>query len=386
MTIGMRFWPPSVTSQFDICPVPFHLDSYRGCVYDCRYCFARDITNFSRRKRGYPFSKLEGNDAERFERWISRVESKGYDYSKAEEVAFKERIPLKVGASSDPFPPFEPEERITHGILRVLHSLDYPVEIQTKNPEGLLSYVKEFKDPNWAVAVTIISSDEGFVRTCEPHAPSVERRLRAIRELTSTYGLRVMVKIQPSIYPKIMEDLEELIPLVAKAGAWAINTEGLKVRVSMPEEEQALFREISSKVGYDLRAYYRREGIKTGSDWEMRNERRREYTDLALTLAHFHGLRYYVADNHMGRIGDGSECCGTEVLRNYRIWGRNLRTLSFESSPSHASDRFGRCLVNFSRSRRFEGRTIDEAMEILRSDAHVMISRLEREQISLFRS
>ena len=47
--IEMGSWIPTLTSQFLICPVPFHLDTYHGCGYGCKYCFARDFYEFTRR-------------------------------------------------------------------------------------------------------------------------------------------------------------------------------------------------------------------------------------------------------------------------------------------------------------------------------------------------
>jgi len=47
--INRKFWKPSVTSQFKVCPVPYHMDTYRGCTYGCLFCFARDFIQFARR-------------------------------------------------------------------------------------------------------------------------------------------------------------------------------------------------------------------------------------------------------------------------------------------------------------------------------------------------
>lgn len=34
MAIEKRFWKPTITSQFTHCPVPYHLDSYKGVHLD----------------------------------------------------------------------------------------------------------------------------------------------------------------------------------------------------------------------------------------------------------------------------------------------------------------------------------------------------------------
>lgn len=52
--VERNFWPPSVTSQFAVCPIPFHFDTYRGCKYACLFCFARDFIRFARRSLAHP--------------------------------------------------------------------------------------------------------------------------------------------------------------------------------------------------------------------------------------------------------------------------------------------------------------------------------------------
>ncbi len=359
--IKTQFWTPSLASQFKICPIPYHMDTYRGCVYNCRYCFARDLVTFARRNSEHKsFAYLTGNRADLLDKWIQRVLAKEYDYNKGAEVAFKERIPIKVGATSDPFPPIESESHTTYDILKVFEQYDYPLEIQTKNPTGLVEYMKDFKDPNWAVAVSLISTDEEFLKTCDPCAPSARERLYAIKQLTD-YGIPVMARIQPAIYPKLLEDIPELVKAIKDAGCWAFNVEGLRIRTMMPEKEQKLFKAIGDQIGYDIIDYYRKEQ-KNGSDWELRNKKKTVYVNYAQMFADKYNLKFFVADNNLGAVGCSSECCGTEVLRNYKILGCNLRTEAF-SKPDHSSVHLEKVKVNFTRSKKYEHQTIKEVCE-----------------------
>ena len=360
--IEKKFWSPSLTTQFMVCPIPYHMDTYRGCTYNCRYCFARDFVCFSRRKAEHKeFSYLIGNRADLLKNWIERTMKAPYNYNKGEEVALKERIPIKIGATADPFPFVEVDERVTYDILKVFHEYDYPVEIQTKNPAILATYADEFENPNWSIAVTLISTDEKFVKVCEPSAMSPKKRLSAIKKLTDM-GLKVMVKCQPAIYPKIMGDLPDLVKSIKEAGCWAFNTEGLKVRISMPVEEQKIFQEVGDYLGINLRETYKEEA-KTGSDWELSNEKKMEYTRLAESLAKQYDIKYFSADNRMGKVGDGCECCGTQALRNYKIWGGSDRSKVFGASPNDSKE-LGKCQVNFCRSTKYLGKTMDEVAKI----------------------
>lgn len=359
-----RFWKPSVTSQYTLCPIPYHMDTYRGCSFNCSYCFARSLTEFHRRnKTGVEknFTYLVGNRVDLLKKWIDKTINKELDYNKPEEVAFKERIPIKIGATSDPFPKAEEKNKITLGILRVFHEYDYPLEIQTKNPDGIVHIMEEFKNPNWTVAISLISTDEEFIKSCEPGAPTAKNRLNAIKKLTN-YGLKVMVKIQPAIYPKIKEDLPSLIKKVKEAGCWAVNIEGMKIRTSMSENEKVNLKKINNSIGYDIREYYKENGIVTGSDYEIKEDKKLEYIKQCKILCNKYNLKFFVADNHHMEKGCNSECCGTEVLRDYKIWGNNSRSKCFPLTGKETTE-LGKCKVNFTRSKKYKDKTINEAVE-----------------------
>lgn len=353
-------WRPALTTQFPICPVPFRLDTYRGCVYNCNYCLARDFIEFSRRHSEHKESTyLIGNDPLSFGRWMNRVDqSSAYNYAKGEEVAVKERIPLKIGTVADPFPPVERQAKITYKFLQMLDYYDYPVEILTKNPEVLLSYSREFKNPNWVIGVTLISTDEEFIKACEPYAISARARLEAIKGLVSE-GKKVMTDLKPAIYSKVIADLPELVRQVALSGAWAMNIAGLKIRTTMPKSEQALFEIIGRYLGMNIRDYFKAHGERTGSDWELLNEYKLQYIDLAEKLCREYHLQYLVGENFMGKRGDSCECCGTGILRNHKVWGNNDRVRAFGGVPN-ASQELGKCLVNFTRNGKNANRTMDE--------------------------
>jgi DNA repair photolyase len=355
-----KFWKPSVTSQYKVCPVPYHLDIYRGCVYNCRYCFARDFVTFSRRNSTLKFTDLVSNDPLKFKRWIERTLEKDYDYTKSEEVAFKERIPLKIGATADPFPFIEKDIKITYQFLKVLNDYDYPVEIQTKNPEIFLeNYYRELDNANHVIAVTIITTDEVFAKVCEPGTISIQRRLEAIKKLTF-YGKKVICKIQPAIYPKIMIDLPELVKAFKDVGAFAFNIEGFKYRVTTGIEEQKILQNIGDFLGYDLKTWFKQENNRTSTDYEINLKHKKEYIELARNLALEFGIKFYVADNCYYNYSCGLDCCGTSVLHNYKLWGNNERATLFP--VENISKELGKCLVNFTRSGQYKNNTLNEVM------------------------
>jgi DNA repair photolyase len=299
---------------------------------------------------------LVGNRPSSIESWIEKVmATEEYNYRKGNQVALKERIPLKIGANSDPFPYIEKKERFTLKVLKLFGEYDYPLEIQTKNPGVLASYIDEFKDVNWNIAVSITTNDTDFCNFVEPHAPPLEKRYRAIKQLTDV-GINVMIKIQPTFYRIIFDELEGMVKRFRDAGCWSFNTEGLKIRRLLSKNDKQHYIDIGEYLDYDILDFYRMEDSSqfgssetNDSDLELNRKKKMKYTKLAIKLANKYGLKYYTADNFMGNVGDGDECCGTEVLRDYKLHDLNFRTQAF-GKKKNGSEKFRKCVVNFTRA------------------------------------
>ena len=364
-TISRNFWRPSVTSQFCVCPIPFHFDTYRGCSYGCLFCFARDFIEFSRRNQDADKRKqsyLEGNDPKGLQKWIDKViASDGYDYTKAEEVAFKERLPVKIGATADPFPIIEKTERITYDCLKVFQIYDYPVQISTKNPEIFLSYASDFIGANIALNVSCSFVDDDIARQIECGAISPTRRFSAIKKL-SEMGFKITARLQPFILPYSEQVAERFVKTLADCGVWAFQTEGLKLRVCMSDKEKAVYSRIGKVLGFDILSNFKRFGMIEFGDYVYSATDKRRMLKLYSDLAQKYGIKFFNADNFLddGKYGCGCECCGTEFLRNHKIWGGCRRANVYSDSQTEHSEEFGKCLVNFMRSKANENRTIAE--------------------------
>lgn len=305
---------PMITSQIDVCPIPFKYDTYTGCENGCRYCFARQLIEFSRRKSDRSPDRVEPTNIEDFFKfWNSKKED-------PEHMFIQERIPLKIGGFSDPFPSIEIQQRNTFRALKFLDEYDYPVHILTKNPSLLCEYLDKFDNPNWSIGVSIFTLDEKTKTEVEPNSPKIEDRLKSIK-IISDCGYHVMVKIQPVVYPIILRELDNMIDVFSSSGAWAFNTESLKIRMSDFPNTKEYFNEMNKPLGYDVRDFYRRNGKSEGIDTTLSGHLKMNYIRKCIELSKVYKIKYFVADNNMGKLGDGPECCGTEVLRDYKLWG-----------------------------------------------------------------
>lgn len=366
MEISRKFWSPSVTSQFRICPIPFHFDTYRGCQYGCLFCFARDFIQFARRnKEGEKSTQhwLEGNSPSGLQKWIDKVNASDYNYQKAEIVAFKERMPIKIGATADPFPMIELKEHITYDCLKIFDKYDYPVQISTKNPEIFLEYAHEFVNSNIALNVSCSFCDDDIARQIEVGAISPSRRFAAIKKL-SAMGFKITVRIQPFILPYSEKVAERFISLLKDCGVWAFQTEGLKLRVVMPDKEKVVYRKIGEVFGFDILDEFKKKGVIEGGDRVYNDEDKRRMLNLYNDLSIKYGIKFFNADNLVdNKYGCGAECCGTEFLRNAKIWGGCYRSVVFNSNEDKYSKEFGKCYVNFTRSQTNASKTISEVSE-----------------------
>lgn len=360
--IDRHFWAPSVTSQFCVCPIPFHFDTYRGCKYGCLYCFAREFIHFARRgKEGAEKrqSYIEGNSPVGLERWCHKVVHSRYDYSDAAMVAFKERKPVKIGATADPFPVCELTEHITYDCLRVFNKYDYPVQISTKNPQVFLQYANMFRRANIALTVSNTFLDDDVARRIEIGAIPPSKRFEAIREL-SKMGYKVSVRLHPFILPYSEKNAERFVKTVRDVGAYGFLAEGLKLRVTMSAGEKKIYARIGDALGYDILDYYREHGVVEASDRCYSIEERKRVLQLFSDLADRYGVRFFNADNLVdARYGCGAECCGTDFLRNHKVWGGARRSLAFPKGLN-CSEEFGKCLVNFTRGSGNSTKTIAE--------------------------
>lgn len=358
--IERKFWAPTVTSQFCVCPIPFHFDTYRGCQYGCLFCFARDLTRFGRRNKSGEERRqvyIEGNSPEGLAKWCQKVLRGRWDYTDAASVAFRERMPVKIGATADPFPMCELNERITHDCLRVFNYYDYPVQISTKNPQVFLQYANEFRKANIALNVSCSFCDDDVARQIETGAISPTKRFEAIREL-SKMGYKVTVRIQPFILPYAEKVADRFIAKLAEIGAYGFETEGLKLRVTSNATEKMIYGKIGEALGFDILEDFAKNGIVEGGDRVYSIENRRRMLQTYTDLAEKYGVKFFNADNLIDpRYGCHAECCGTDFLRNHKVWGGARRSLAHPKGLVLA-EHFGKCLCNFTRNSKNAHRTI----------------------------
>jgi DNA repair photolyase len=186
------------------------INPYRGCEHGCIYCFARPTHAYLGLSPGLDFETKLFYKPEAASLLRNELSKPGY-------------VPARVqlGANTDCYQPIEKRLRITRGILEVLADFQHPLAITTKNHLVTrdIDILGTMADKRLAfVMISITTLDHKLARAMEPRASTPQRRLDAIRELTSA-NIPVVVNVSPIIPGLTDHETERIMEESAKAGA-----------------------------------------------------------------------------------------------------------------------------------------------------------------------
>ncbi|MBD5144891.1 MAG: radical SAM protein [Ruminococcus sp.] len=187
---------------------------YSGCTHGCRYCYASFMKRFT------------GNN----EDWGAFINVKSYDNNKLPKKLNGKTVLLS--SVTDPYNPYEMKFRKSREILELLSGTDADVEILSKSDLMVKDIDLLKKMPRLKVGISLSTLDDGFRRYMEPCAPSVKRRLNALR-LLHAEGISTYLFISP-IFPYITD-----IPQLAEAVSGTVDKicfENLNLRGAAKKE------------------------------------------------------------------------------------------------------------------------------------------------------
>jgi DNA repair photolyase len=222
----------TILSRNDSPDVPFDrsINPYKGCEHGCVYCFARPTHSYLDLSPGLDFESRifhKPHAAELLRRELRRPRY--------------ECTTIALGTNTDPYQPGERRLRITRSILETLHEFRHPLTVVTKSNlvlRDLDLLAPMARDNLAAVFLSITTLDRTLARRMEPRAPTPDRRLTALREL-SRAGVRTGVLASPMIPGLNDSELEAVLEAAAAAGARYAGT----ILVRLPWEVAQLFGE-----------------------------------------------------------------------------------------------------------------------------------------------
>ncbi len=181
------------------CHYSFEIDCYgRGCTFNCLYCYAKEqlfAHKYWNQPIPFPVDLSEVRkvfhtvlETDRRSKWRSIIEN---------------RIPLRIGSMSDSFMWMDRKYGVTKELLNILRFYKYPHIIFTRSDLIADGEYLDLLDPRYSsVQFSISGGNEKLTKLLEPGAPSVARRLEALKTLSES-GIWTTVRINPlfPIYP-----------------------------------------------------------------------------------------------------------------------------------------------------------------------------------------
>ncbi|WP_119677358.1 PA0069 family radical SAM protein [Indioceanicola profundi] len=222
----------TIIARNDSPDIPFDrsINPYRGCEHGCVYCFARPTHAFLGLSPGLDFETRLFRKPDAAKLLAAELRRKGY-----------EPRPIALGANTDPYQPVEREQRITREVLEVLRDFRHPVGIVTKShlvTRDIDILAEMAADGLAMVSTSITTLDRDLARTMEPRAGTPQRRLDAIRALSSA-GIPTAVLASPMAPGLNDHEMESILEAAAEAGA----TYASYILLRLPLEISGLFEE-----------------------------------------------------------------------------------------------------------------------------------------------
>lgn len=206
------------------------INPYRGCEHGCVYCFARPTHAYLGLSPGQDFESRLFAKPKAAQLLANELRKPGYQVRS-----------MALGTNTDPYQPIDDRYQVTREILKVLRDFRHPVGIVTKSNRVLrdIDILAEMAEMKLAhVALSLTTLDRKLARAMEPRAPTPERRIDAIREL-SRAGIPTAVMAAPMIPALNDHELEGILERAHEAGARRAGY----VLLRLPLEIKDLFRE-----------------------------------------------------------------------------------------------------------------------------------------------
>ncbi len=302
--------PFSITSQFAFCGLPLRLDTYRGCGFQCSYCFARN------RGGNRPGETIRPANPKQIHRVLERALDHGGSGVIAEFL--QRRTPIHFGGMSDPFQPAEAQEQATASVLQSLGRYRYPTVLSTR---GTMVADPRYLDllqnlGHVVVQFSFSTTRDSTASLVEPHATRPSLLLRTMETL-SNHAIAVTCRWQPYI-PGISESPMEFIPRIAATGCRHLAFEHLKLPL---EREKGLWQEFVRATRHDFFEEYRLQGARRdGREIVLNPQSKLAVVLEAREQVHRNGMTFGAADNEFQYLSDTPCCCsGVDQFPGFEI-------------------------------------------------------------------
>ncbi|MEM7818669.1 MAG: radical SAM protein [Candidatus Aenigmatarchaeota archaeon] len=224
------------------CPPKYTINPYIGCSIGCVYCYGRYFSDFHKKSKKY-------QDLSRGIQKEVAIPREGLVEALKKEVKNRPKRLVYLSSIVDPYTYEEEKYQITREILKILVKNNFPINVQTKNPGLMLRDLDVLEKSKYFIAsVTVTTLDKEKARKIEPYAPSPQKRLEVLKELSKKFLTTVWID---PIVPYLNDDekeLEELIKQVKEAGVKMITSGTLRIVWRYKERIEKALPEIKDKI------------------------------------------------------------------------------------------------------------------------------------------
>jgi DNA repair photolyase len=211
----------SILSKSKLPTADYVINPYVGCPHRCIYCYAEFMKRFTHHD----------------EPWGDFLDVK--TYSRKINPAKLAGQAIVFGSVTDVYNPFERKYRCTRGILEQLEGVKAHVDILTKSDLVLRDVDVIKKIPDVTVGISLNTLDDSIRKKTEPGAPSISRRLEALKRLHEE-GISTWLFISP-MFPGIT-DFKEIVS-AARSFVDLFTFENLNLRGAYYPRVMAYIRE-----------------------------------------------------------------------------------------------------------------------------------------------
>lgn len=193
-------WCKSALTISRLPGIDYSLNPYVGCQHGCVYCYVPNVIHVDRNE------------------WHSTIYAKVNIASMLrKELKVRRRGVVGISTSTDAYQPAERKYELTRNCLLLLAKHDWPVDILTKSDMVLRDADILTKMSHVKVGFTITTLNDEMRKYLEPNAPSIERRLRALEQL-SEMEIYTYVFAGP-LFPFPEYEIKEYLEAFIDAGA-----------------------------------------------------------------------------------------------------------------------------------------------------------------------
>jgi len=281
--------PIMITSQFPMCGNSFRADTYRGCDFGCKYCFANN-------RNGNFKVKNQIGAIHLIKKWMHEAIIKGEENNIKKEM-LKNYVPLHLGGMSDPFQSREWKYGITKEFLKISNKYNYPVNISTKTSYLPTEYWELLNPDIHTFQISLIGLSAEYTRKFETNTSAPIERINFIKELKKR-GFWVSIRIQPLI------DIKEAISLIKATDKYVdyYTIEHLK----LPSDNRLMMDTMMPLIS-DLKVGL----ISKGREYEFSGKEKLKNIKLIKSITK---VKIGCGDNDFHILSDSLNCCGIDVM------------------------------------------------------------------------